>query len=244
MKQKTRRRSFKNAIAIAIASFASIALISTGLAAFVIIRDASKTAGGNINIGAVTDTNISLTLDNAETGNNIRLDAESGDKTGRVQLDDEANKAVLTFTLSGSVSVGTGKTIEENLDLHFYVNVKDDGSAANTEFVARYVTAKRLDYVGFSAFNTKRTISDETELTIGENPAEATFLLTVGFSWGLKYAEVNPSLFYDSNTLTGHDLPTPLIGNNVEDDDVVAELKLLTLSDKLTFEISVHANNK
>ncbi len=232
MKQKTRRRSYKNAIAIAFASFASIALISTGLAAFVIIRDADEKVDGNITVGEVKDSDITLALTSTTTGLNINLDAEKNDNAGRIQVEKNGTGAVLTHTVVGTVSVGTGKTFEDNLDLYFLVNIKDDhGSVANSTFETQYKTPGRLTYVGFSEFATATTI---TPVSDEGSETNANFSFTFGFAWGSKYDDMNPSVYYDS----------PEAGKDTPIAAVVDELNELRAANGYTFEITIHAKNK
>lgn len=244
MKQRTRKRSYKNAVAIAIASFSAIALISTGLAAFVIIRDASDTTGGNITVGEVSDTQIKVAIDAGVKNGTISLDAEKDDYTGRVQIEQGGAGAKLTHTISGTLEVGSNKTILGNLDLSYVVNIKymPGDQVANDDFVAQYITENRLSHLvtGFE-FATKTTITP-TQDAVEAN--KGTFSFDIGFAWGSKYSGMNPSVFYDTPAASNG-------GASISDTDVLNELYALQLSKDIggetqnyTFEVVVYANNK
>lgn len=62
MKKTTKKRSYKSAVSIGIAAFASVALLSTGLAAFVLIRNAEQKVDGTIVVAEVVDTQMAYML--------------------------------------------------------------------------------------------------------------------------------------------------------------------------------------
>lgn len=236
MKQKTKRRSYKNAIAVALASFSAVALISTGLAAFVIIRDDSDNASGGITVGKVEANNIEVKILTGETGK-IHLDAAAADKTGRIQSQDGSLGEVLTHTITGEVNVGAGKTIADNLDLSYILNIKSGETVMNADFLTRYITTNRLEFVHGTKFNESVAIVP-TITGSEETSGSATFSFTFGFAWGDAYDYLNPSIFYDE--MDGG----IYIHDNIS--EIVDELEALQYhaTQDWTFELVVHAKNK
>jgi len=230
MKQKTRRRSYKNAIAIGIASFTSIALISTGLASFVIIRNADQTAGGNIIVAAVSDTQILLNITPGTEEGDITLDAEAGDYDGRVQLEQGGVGAKLSHTVTGTVEVGSTKTIADNVELSYTVNIKIGTSVANDEFTEKYITTEMLSLNGFVLGSLDNAIPTFP----GAELYQATFTMNFGFTWGALFGGVNPSVYYDTDPA----------GTLVTDAEVITKLEALKSVEVYTFEIVIFAKNK
>lgn len=193
MKRKRNRRTYKNLVAIAIASFTSIALISTGLAAFVLVRESQVETEGNIVVGEIVDNQITLTLPTVTRS--IILEPEKNDKYGYIQSD--GIDPVLTHTVTGDIKVESGdnRTVA-NVDLKYRVNIKNDGgSVANDDFIDDFIDANRLSFVtpfaGLSAENTLTITPDAND------DKEGSFSFTFGFVWGTEYNSKNPSVHYD-----------------------------------------------
>ena len=227
MRKKTRKRSYKNTIAIGIASFASIALLSTGLAAFVLIRDAQKTVDGNFVVADVTDANITLSITSAQTS--IVIDAERNDFSGRIQIDSANVGPTLTYTVTGAVEVAASKNVNDNLDLYYYVNIKsiDGTSVQNKTFEETFFDTGKFELVGGPLASKNQIIPDE-----GETLNKATFSFEVGLSWGEFFNYENPSVYYDGE------------GASIELSEAIEEFNNLKLAENYVFEIVVHANNK
>lgn len=229
MRKKTRKRSYKNTIAIGIASFASIALLSTGLAAFVLIRDAQKTVDGNFVVADVTDANITLSITSAQNPS-IVIDAEKNDFSGRIQIDSANVGPTLTYTVTGAVEVAASKNVTDNLDLYYYVNIKskDGTSVQNETFEETFFDTNKFEMVGgpLASKNQITKIPDE-----GETLNKATFSFEVGLSWGEFFNKENPSVYYDG------------VGASTELSEAIEQFNNLKLAENYVFEIVVHANN-
>ena len=233
MTRKSFRRTYKNALAIGIASFSSIALLSTGLAAFVIIGSPTETVNGGIKVEEVIDNDITLTIDPVVEERQIILDAAPGDNEGRVQLGPDSPGAVLTTTVSGTIGVGADKTFED-IDFTYKVLVYQ---ATDPE-----VDPSTIDDETFKDDYMKdRVVFVPVELVLGESneididEANGTFTFDFGFAWGSKYAGINPSLYYDE----------PVDGQAVSNEAVVTDLEeLKSLLDGVTFTIEVSAKLK
>jgi hypothetical protein len=230
MIRKSFRRTYKNALAIGIASFSSIALLSTGLAAFVIIGSPTETVNGGIKVEEVIDNDITLTIDPVVEERQIILDAAPGDIEGRVQLGPDSPGEVLTTTVSGTIGVGANKTFED-IDFTYKVLVyqatdpEDDPSTIDDETFKDDYMKDRVVFVPVEL-----VLGESNEIDIDE--ANGTFTFDFGFAWGSEYAEINPSLYYDD----------PLGGQAVSNEAVVTDLEeLKSLLDGVTFTIEVSA---
>lgn len=232
MIRKSFRRTYKNALAIGIASFSSIALLSTGLAAFVIIGSPTETVNGGIKVEEVIDNDITLTI-NHVAERQIVLDAAPEDNEGRVQLEPDSTGAVLTTTVSGTIGVGADKTFED-IDLTYKVLVyqeTDPGDDPSTISDGTFKDDYMKDRVVF--------VPEELVLgalnTIDIDGANGTFTFDFGFAWGSKYDGTNPSIYYDDH----------VDGQEVSNADVVTDLEeLKSLLDGVTFTIEVSAKLK
>ena len=109
MATRTKKSGQRKAFAVGIAAFASVCLIATGFAAWVISAKAEKKETGNVNIGKVSTADIKIVV-NQEKENTGVLSSEYGfsfnpqkdDVTGRVR-NDGTNFENLGFTLTGTV---------------------------------------------------------------------------------------------------------------------------------------------
>ena len=252
MKKTTKKRSYKNAVSIGIAAFASVALLSTGLAAFVLIRNAEQKVDGTIVVAEVVDTEIGLELTSGivvdgESDLYLSFNAENDDTAGRVQLGGGEKPERLTHKIGGKVSVGTSKTVDENVKLTYQVDVVKTNVGDPNE-----VFKNALIDTGYLAYNTEAfTLGTPIEVTPGtatpvvDGGESATFEFTFGFTWGSKYANVNPSVFYDSDTPRVGGAESGKLGTEFTDQEV--ETDLLALKDALTgysFKVTIIAANK
>lgn len=229
------RRAYKNALAIAIASFSSIALLSTGLAAFVIISGDEQGTTGNVVVSDVANSSIKITLDELPNGESrtLILDAAKGDADGRVQWDG-TNHAVLTTTVSGTVEIGEPRT-SNDVALSYYVLLKNASNSDLTDEAFQTIMGTRLTFneggvtgLGKDKSATITVTPDGADSKIGH------FTFDFGFEWGSAYGGMNPSLFYDTTD-----------GLEVETNDVVVEFnELKALFHGLTFEVRVVAGLK
>lgn len=234
MIRKRFRSTYKNALAIGIASFSSIALLSTGLAAFVIIGSPTETVNGGIKVEEVIDNDITLTIDPVVEERQIILDAAPGDNEGRVQLGPDSPGAVLTTTVSGTIGVGADKTFED-IDFTYKVLVYqatdpevDPSTIDDETFKDDYMK----DRVVFVQSELELAKPEEIAITPDESGKNGTFTFNFGFAWGSDYAGFNPSVYYDD----------PLGGQAVSNEAVVTDLEeLKSLLDGVTFTIEVSA---
>ena len=98
------RKSFKRKrILLGLCMFLSVALISTGFAAWVISTDANVSEDGNVNVGTITEANMEFVLDfNGEL--EINFEPKEGDLDGRVTAGEDGKFEKLSFTIKGKVT--------------------------------------------------------------------------------------------------------------------------------------------
>ena len=112
-KRQTRKSYKRKKIILGACLFASVALVSTGFAAWVIATQAEATQDGNISVGTVNDS--SIEIKNVQLSkNSFVFEPKENDTTGRVR-NDGTNFENLSVTVTGEISPAqyvTGATIE------------------------------------------------------------------------------------------------------------------------------------
>lgn len=175
---KLTRNSYKRKIILfGVIVFMSIALISTGFAAWVMSQEKKQSTSGNVTVGAVTEGNIEITLDEL-TVKDFKFEPKESDTTGRVR-NDGTNFESLTVTVTGTIKNTQflkGTTIK--------MNVKDAVKQAET---AGYIILPECA-------NSEVVLTTLTES--GTN--EKKFSYEITFRWGSKFGNVNPGEYYDS----------------------------------------------
>ena len=226
MATRTKKSGQRKAFAVGIAAFASVCLIATGFAAWVISAKAEKKETGNVNIGKVSTAYIKIVV-NQEKENTGVLSSEYGfsfnptkeDVTGRVR-NDGTNFENLGFSLTGTVGpqrfvtsfvvrLDIGKQSTEDGK---QVWVKDD------EANARFEAAAAKNYITLpDCFNKDidlKTVSGGYTEAAADDNAAASFKHDIKFGWGTAFNKTNPGLFYDSDTSIPED------GKNASDKKV------------------------
>lgn len=209
------RNSYKRKIILfAVFVFISIALISTGFAAWVMSSDAKVDANGNVSVGVVSDSSLKIEITNIEQlkAFSFQFEPAPGDETGRVRLDNNTNLTeALSFTIEGKISniavlAENGLTIEMALPLGMQ---------------------KAID-LGYIVAPSCVTEAKEITFTPDDNGG-ATFSYELKFQWGSVFKGVNPSLYYDGHTLdeNGKIVAGDSTGKDVLDSDVKAVLEEL-----------------
>ena len=209
MATRTKKSGQRKAFAIGIAAFASVCLIATGFAAWVISAKAEKKETGNVDIGKVSSADVKIVVNEEEgttgtlkTGNGFSFNPEADDTSGRVRYDGK-NAESLKLHLSGTVGPQrfvTSFKIRMDITTGNDENdkpVKDD--AANQ----RFKEAKTKNYIGLpdcfdndvELFGTKAYKADSSQ----DDNAKATFDYDIAFTWGEKFGKTNPGLYYDEN---------------------------------------------
>lgn len=226
MATRTKKSGQRKAFAVGIAAFASVCLIATGFAAWVISAQAKKNENGNIAIGTVNSANIKIKVDQDTdddgqlNGAGFSFNPKESDKSGRVR-NDGTNFENLGFTLTGTVGPQRFVTsFKVRLDIVKEKIVSGAAEGAkkewevDTEANARFVAAKDADYITlpdcFGQDVDLRTAGGYTPNGDTDDNAVATFSKAINFGWGTVFGGENPGEYYDTNE----------IGKAVSDDDV------------------------
>lgn len=174
---KLTRNSYKRKIILfGVIVFMSIALISTGFVAWVMSQEKKQSKSGNVTVGAVTEGNIEVILDEL-TVKDFKFEPKESDTTGRVR-NDNTNFESLTVTVTGTI-----KNTQFLKEATIKMNVKDAVKQAET---AGYIILPEC-------------ANSEVVLTLTESGTnEKKFSYDITFKWGSKFGGENPGEYYDS----------------------------------------------
>lgn len=176
---KLTRNSYKRKIILfGVIVFMSIALISTGFAAWVMSQEKKASKNGNVTVGAVTEGNIEVILDELIV-KDFKFEPKKSDTTGRVR-NDGTNFESLTVTVTGTI-----KNTQFLKEATIKMNVKDAVKQAETD-----------GYIILPECANSEVVLTTTK--IGENANEERFSYEITFKWGSKFGGENPGEYYDS----------------------------------------------
>ena len=178
------RNSYKRKIILfAVFVFISIALISTGFAAWVMSNDATVDANGNVSVGVVADSSLGITINkDAFEAFKYQFEPKEDDNSGRVRLEkattENPNPAheQLSFTIKGTIT---------NPDILAKLTVEIELPAGiQTAIAEGYIVAP---------------VCANGAVEVEVNPETGAFEYEVAFTWGSKFGNINPSLYYDND---------------------------------------------
>ena len=182
------RKSFKRKrILLGICMFISIAMISTGFAAWVISTDANKEVTGNVNVGTITEAQMEF-IDVKLSNDSFNFEALESDNTGRVTADfkDDAVYENLVIVVSGKIS---------NADYLSKVTI-------DFTIPAKVIEAANQGYItlpnNVTDDNNDGVYSAEVSTSTVDADGFVTFEFTLQFGWGAIFGEMNPGLYYDT----------------------------------------------
>ena len=195
---KITRRSYKRKkVVLGVSIFASIALISTGFAAFVIAKNADANIGGNVVVGTVKDAAIDF-VGVKQSANSFVFDCKKDDTKGRVYFQEETGKENcgerLTITITGGITnpdylkSGTIK-----------MTVPDSVTAAAT---ANYIVLPDCVEKEQSLTFTKYTVAaddDFAKAKVEVGTELKVFSYDITFTWGAAFNGKNPGEYYDDD---------------------------------------------
>lgn len=191
------RNSFKRkAIIFGVMIFMSIALISTGFAAWIISTNAKNQQNGNIEVGVVTEKNIKIEDVKFKDGkNSFIFEPKDTDNTGRVR-NDGSNFESLSVTIEGKIT-----NVEYLNTLMITLNLPTTLSTAASA-TKNYIVLPDC-------------ASSAQEVTV--NRETGAFSYTITFEWGSAFKGQNPGEYYDNvDPVTG--------GDSVSVEDMIATL--------------------
>lgn len=221
---KLTRNSYKRKIILfGVIVFMSIALISTGFAAWVMSQEKKKSTSGNVTVGAVTEGNIEVILDEL-TVKDFKFEPKKSDTTGRVR-NDGTNFESLTVTVTGTI-----KNTQFLKEATIKMNVKDAVKQAET---AGYIILPEC-------------ANSEVVLTLTESGTnEKKFSYNITFKWGSKFGGENPGEYYDSAAFNPSEEELSSF-EGTQEEKITAYIKSVldafhTLMDTSTYEVVVTA---
>lgn len=231
---KITRRSYKRKkVVLGVSIFASIALISTGFAAFVIAKNADANIGGNVVVGTVEDAAIGF-VGVKQSADSFVFDCKADDNSGRVYFKDEGNGGErLTITITGGITnpaylkSGTIKmtvpdSVTEAVAENYIVLpdcVKEEQSLTFTEYTV----------VADDAFNTSTD-----KVAVGTKVKKFSYDIT--FTWGTAFNGKNPGEYFDEDE-TGKAVAYEKVKSTME-----AFYDKLNTSDKYNVTLKAIAN--
>ena len=180
---KMTRKSYKRRkIILGVSLFSSVALVSTGFAAWVLASQAEAEKTGNITVGTVSDSSIKISnVQFKDDNDSFIFEPKEEDTAGRVR-NDGVNFENLSVTVTGEISPNT------------YV------SSATIEMeVPEGITAA----IGKNYLVLPTCATSAQTLTL--NPKEShdetvsTFEYTITFVWGSAFNGKNPGEYYDED---------------------------------------------
>ena len=196
MARLTRNSYKRKIIMFGLFVFVSVALISTGFAAWVMSTNAQVDQSGNVNVGLVEDSSLKIELTNTTSLENFTFYFEpaEGDNTGRVRLDSEHPELheQLTYTITGKI---TNYSILSKLTIDMLL----------PDSIKQAVT------LGYIVLPDCANATEE----IPVNPADGTFEYTLEFKWGATFGNMNPSKYYDDDA-TGKLVDANTVKTNLE----------------------------
>lgn len=182
MTRKMTRNTYKRRIiVIGVMVFTCIALISTGFAAWVISTNATKNVEGNISVGKVTDS--SITIENVKLNGldtaNFYFEPLETDTTGRVRGQAGGNHESLSVVVTGEVhNAQYLNELKIFLDLTAAPGIK---AAADANYINLPDCAKSEVVV------TLTTLDETTK----------SFSYEIKFEWGSVFNNDNPGIYFD-----------------------------------------------
>lgn len=222
---KLTRNSYKRKIILfGVIVFMSIALISTGFAAWVMSQEKKQSTSGNVTVGAVTEGNIEVILDEL-TVKDFKFEPKESDTTGRVR-NDGTNFESLTVTVTGTI-----KNTQFLKEATIKMNVKDAVKQAETD---GYIILPECA-------NSEVVLTTLTES--GTN--EKKFSYDITFKWGSKFGGENPGEYYDSAAFNPSEVELSSF-EGTQEEKITAYIKSVldafhALMDTSTYEVVVTA---
>lgn len=195
---KLTKKSYKRKrVLMGLALFMSIALVSTGFAAWVISSSVEKNGDGNVSAGTVSDKSLELVINNAEDLGTIKFEPKKEDNSGRVRYEgnDSDNYESLSVTVTGQITKNPEYLGDLTIQL---VELNETGDAAldlDDSKLAKAAAANK-NYISLPEcfYNPiKLNAQGSTFYDTSDN----TFSYTITFGWGSAFGGVNPGYYYD-----------------------------------------------
>lgn len=225
MKKVTRHAFSKKAIMITASLFVTLALITTGFAAWLISSGASGEGTGNITTATIDDARLGLTVAMAEgkdfvcfgpqendTVPDIRYIKKEGEKddkevliaavTGTITNYDRLKEFNITIKISDKALTAAGyewtKTNEGSSKSRTYTYKPEKAYIALPEYAVD-TDGRFLPLPSDTSKTTapKTILAEDGMFTAGANANEKNFTFEVEFGWGEKFEGCNPGRYLD-----------------------------------------------
>lgn len=211
MNRITRRSYRRKVILFGVMLFMSIALVTTGFAAFVMSSDAKKDPDSSVTVGTVTDSSLTLDVTLTEGFDKIVFGAKADDNTGRVRAEQATSENPNPETEALEIKF---KGRLNRIDILDKITVE---LTAENNVVQQLVAAQTAGYITLpecfdirsansSASVVAITISKDSCQPVYESGTAGEivgyeFECSIKFGWGSKFAHdgqnLNPSVYYD-----------------------------------------------
>lgn len=227
MKKVTRHAFSKKAIMITASLFVTLALITTGFAAWLISSGASGEGTGNITTATIDDARLGLTVAMAEGKDFVCFGPQADDKVPHIMYElpkegEKDDKEVLTATVTGTI-----KNYDRLEKFNITIKISDKALTAAgytwTETNEGSLKSRTYTYNAEKAYislpeyavdtdgrflplpsdpdnktTAPKTISAGNSMfTAGANANEKKFTFDVTFGWGEKFEGCNPGRYLD-----------------------------------------------
>ena len=226
MKKVTRHAFSKKAIMITASLFVTLALITTGFAAWLISSGASDEGTGNITTATIDDARLGLTVAMAEGKDFVCFGPQADDKVPHIMYDpskdgEKDDKEVLTATVTGTI-----KNYDRLKEFNITIKISDkaleaagytwtetnEGSLKNRTYtynagnacisLPEYAVDTDGRFLPLPSDKSKttapKTISAGNSMfTDGTTENEKKFTFDVTFGWGEKFEGCNPGKYLD-----------------------------------------------
>lgn len=254
MKKVTRHAFSKKAIMITASLFVTLALITTGFAAWLISSGASGEGTGNITTATIDDARLGLTVAMAEGKDFVCFGPQANDTVPHIMYDppkegEKDDKEVLTATVTGTI-----KNYDRLEKFNITIKISDKALTAAgytwTETNEGSLKSRTYTYNAEKAYislpeyavdtdgrflplpsdmsktTAPKTISaGDSMFTDGATENEKRFTFDVTFGWGEKFEGCNPGRYLDREEGPDH-LPDKTYTVN-EKMEIMTELRSL-----------------
>lgn len=177
---KNKRKS----IILAASILGSVAIVSTGFAAWVISAPATTTVEGNVSVDTVKDERYSLEVSWAENANHNLV-------FGWADSDPAVSNPWLTHGADDK---------KENLSVTFTVTVKQGGNVVEGKKPTAIITLTDTDDSDYATAVTGNLITNPS-VVVGDATSTGVYPVTVSASWGSAFESQNPYVYYNAKTV-------------------------------------------
>ncbi len=233
MKKVTRHAFSKKAIMITASLFVTLALITTGFAAWLISSGASGEGTGNITTATIDDARLGLTVAMAEGKDFVCFGPQADDTVPHIMYDppkegEKDDKEVLTATVTGTIN-----NYDRLKEFNITIKISDkalkaagytwtetgEGSLKNRTYtynagnacisLPEYAVDTAGRFLPLPSDPSNKTTAPKTisagdsMFTDGATENEKKFTFDVTFGWGEKFEGCNPGRYLDRE-LTDH----------------------------------------